>query len=141
MHAIATMMDRLRAAPNTKGLVTGLGWYLTKHSVGIYSATPKDDAWVRPDLAAVQADLDSAPHPALTTEPRGAGTIETYTVLHDRDGQPMKGIVVGRLGDGERFLANTPDDRAVLDGLVAREGIGRRGSVSSADGNNTFKPD
>ena len=41
--------------------------------------------------------------------------IETYTVLHDRDGTPMRGIVIGRLDDGRRFIANTPADRAVLD--------------------------
>src|SRR5207253_9022222 len=40
-HAIATLMDEVRAAPGTRGLLTSLGWYLTHHPVGIYgSALP-----------------------------------------------------------------------------------------------------
>src|SRR5438105_3874140 len=36
-HAIATMVERLRDDPGAMGLVTALGWYLTKHAVGLYS--------------------------------------------------------------------------------------------------------
>jgi acetyl-CoA C-acetyltransferase len=140
MHAVATMMDVLRAAPDKKALVNGLGWYVTKHSIGIYSAAPKEGAWVRPELTAVQAEIDRSRHPVLITEPHGVATIETYTVLHDRDGQPIKGIVIGRLADGRRFLANTPDDRTLFEGLTTSEGVGRSGTVSSSNGINTFQP-
>jgi acetyl-CoA C-acetyltransferase len=141
-HAIATMMQRLRATPAKKGLVTALGWYLTKHSVGIYSATPppwfEQRSWMREDPSRYQPAIDAAPHPELVTEPRGRGVIETYTVLHGRDGDPVRGIVIGRLDDDRRFIANTPDDRAVLDGLMAEEAVGRAGTVTSKDGMNTF---
>ena len=144
MHGIATMMHRLRATPGRKGLVTGLGWYVTKHSVGIYSAAPPpwsgEREWTREDPAAYQPALDHALHPELVTEPQGRGVIETYTVLHDRDGAPMRGIAVGRLTDGRRFIANTPDDRTVLDGLMAAEAIGRVGTVTSTNGANRFEP-
>ena len=139
MHAVATMMDKLRAAPGTKGLVTGLGWYVTKHSIGIYSAAPPARAWQREEPSAYQPQLDRMAHPALTTSPQGRGTIETYTVLHDRDGTPVKGIVIGRLADGQRFLANTPDDRAVLEALMSKEGVGRTGAVSPINGTNRFE--
>ena len=33
-HAVASMIDALRADPGSLGLVTGVGWYLTKHSIG-----------------------------------------------------------------------------------------------------------
>ena len=33
-HSIASMAERLRADPGAVGLVTGLGWYSTKHAVG-----------------------------------------------------------------------------------------------------------
>jgi acetyl-CoA C-acetyltransferase len=140
LHAVATMMDRLRAAPGTKGLVTGLGWYVTKHSIGIYSAAPPACPWHREEPAAYQPELDAMPRPTLTLSPRGHGTIETYTVLHDRDGVPIRGVVIGRLEDGQRFLANTPDDRIVLEALMSKEGIGRTGTVSSSDGSNRFEP-
>jgi acetyl-CoA C-acetyltransferase len=141
MHGIATMMDRLRAARGTKGLVSGLGWYMTKHSIGIYGTEPNPGTWRRVDPKADQAEIDRAPHPELATEPSGSATIETYTVLHDREGQPAKGIVVGRLQDGRRFVANTPEDRAVLEALTACEAVGRTGKASSAGGLNHFEPD
>ena len=141
MHAVATMMDRVRAAPGTKGLVTGLGWYVTKHSIGIYSATPPERPWVREDPARSQADLDRLEHPELVTEATGRAEIETYTVLHARDGTPVRGILIGRLlEDGRRFLANTPDDRAVLEGLVVAEGVGRHGTVTPSDDTSLFVP-
>ena len=62
---------------------------------------------------------------ALQVEADGAGVVETYTVVHGREG-PERGIVIGRLEDGRRFLANTPDDRALLEAFVAREELGRR---------------
>ncbi len=139
-HAIATLMAQLRAAPGDKGLVTGLGWYLTKHSVGIYSGAPPPRRWRRHVPDHDQAGLDSMPHPPLATTPQGRGVIETYTVLHDRGGAPIRGIIVCRLDDGRRFIANTPDDRGVYDGLMAQEGIGRPGAVSSRDGMNVFTP-
>ncbi len=44
--------------------------------------------------------------------------------------------------DGRRFLANTPDDAAVLDSLVTREGVGRTGRVAPhGDGTNRFDLD
>ena len=143
-HAIASMMHRLRAAPGTTGLVTGLGWYVTKHSVGIYSAAPPTTysrgGWARAEAADDQAAIDIAAHPALALAPSGRGAIETYTVLHDRDSNPVKGIVIGRLGDGRRFVANTPDDRGVLEALMEREAIGCAGTVSCHDGMNLFEP-
>ncbi len=140
MHAIATMMDRLRAAPGAKGLVTALGWYITKHAIGIYGTEPPARPFAPTDGAALQRAIDVDPAPALVETPSGRATIETYTVLHDRAGAPVRGIVVGRLEDGRRFLANTPGDRAVLDALVAREAIGRTGTVRRDGDTNVFDP-
>jgi acetyl-CoA C-acetyltransferase len=138
-HAIATMMEKLRAQPGTFGLVTALGWYLTKHSVGVYSAQPPATA-VAADAPALQEDLDAAAHPLLQRQASGPATIETYTVLHDRDGVPMRGVVVGRLPDGARFFANTPADRAVLERLMTAEAVGHEGTVSSDGDTNCFDP-
>jgi acetyl-CoA C-acetyltransferase len=140
MHSIATMLEKVRARPGTTALVTGLGWYLTKHAAGIYSANPPSAPWQREDPATYQAELYVMVHPPLVTEPRGRSTIETYTVLHDRDGHPMRGIVIGREADGARFVANTPPDRALLEDLEAEEAIGRPGTVTSVAGSNVFVP-
>ena len=97
-------------------------------------------SFVRDDPAPRQALLDAAPAPALAREPSGPARIETFTVLHDREGVPMRGLVVGRLDDGRRFLAATPDDPDVLAGLEAREAIGLRGRVTTHDGTGCFDP-
>jgi acetyl-CoA C-acetyltransferase len=140
MHGIATMCDRLRAAPGRVGLVTALGWYVTKHAIGVYGTTPPKRPWRPVDAAALQRAIDAEPAPAFVERPGGAGTIETYTVAYDRDGAPARGIVFGRLDDGRRFLANTPTDRALLESLTRVEAIGRRGRVSPGDETNLFEP-
>jgi len=140
MHGIASMCDRLREAPGTTGLVTALGWYVTKHAIGVYGTTPPSRPWTTVDAAAIQATIHSEPHPALVEEPRGSGTIETYTVVYDREGEPVRGVVVGRLDDGRRFLANTPSDRALLESLTTEEAIGTRGRVTTEGDTNTFVP-
>jgi acetyl-CoA C-acetyltransferase len=140
LHAIATMLDRLRATPGATGLVTALGWYVTKHAVGLYGSAPPLRPWRPADDGAVQAAATAAPGPRVVVDAEGRGTIETYTVLHDRDGAPVRGIVVGRLDDGARFLANTPSDRVVLDALVRDEAIGRAGVVRRHGETNRFDP-
>ena len=55
-------------------------------------------------------------------------TVETYTVVHDRDGAPTVGIVVARLADDRRCWANIRD-RAVLERIEESEFIGTRGKV------------
>ena len=37
---VAAMVGTLRADPGSVGLITALGWYATKHSVGLYSTAP-----------------------------------------------------------------------------------------------------
>ena len=72
--------------------------------------------------------------------PSGAGRIETYTIMHGKAG-PEYAIVFGRLdAGGERFIANAPADRGVLEDLQAKEGLGRPGLVHQRDGRNIFVP-
>jgi acetyl-CoA C-acetyltransferase len=128
------MLQQLRSGAGTRGLVTGNGYYLTKHSALVCSTEPRDAAPREPEPAA------AGDGPAWVEEPSGAARIETYTVLHDRDGAPERGIVVGRDAEGRRFLAQTPDDRDLLEHFVAREEIGREGRVVRRDDLNRFEP-
>lgn len=141
MHGIATMVERLRSEPHRKGLVSALGWYATKHAVGIYGGRPSGREWQRKDPASYQQELDAASHPELVLEPQGAATVETYTVMYDREGQPERGIVVGRLEDGRRFIANTEADAGVLEAMMREEAVGREGRVhhDPAQGINLFR--
>ncbi|MBV7484779.1 acetyl-CoA acetyltransferase [Bordetella sp. BOR01] len=139
--SICEMMRRLRAAPGKKGLITANGNWVTKHAYGIYSTTPPRQPWERASPAALQAELDRLPVAPIARQPSGRAAVETYTVMHDRNG-PAFGIVLGRLAaTGERFIANTPSDQATLNDFQARESLGRGGSVAQRDGLNIFTPD
>ena len=140
MHSIAVMAQKLRARPGAYGLVTGNGWYLTKQSTGIYSTTPPTKPFEREDPAVIQRQIDALPHPEIVEQPQGAATIETYTVVHKREG-PFMAIIVGRDANGRRFVANTPDDPSTLASLEASEQIGRTGQVTQAGDLNIFTPD
>ena len=142
MHSIAVMMQRRRDDPGSYGLVTANGWYLTKQSTGIYSTRPLSGAFQRQDPKVIQDQIDALPHPVVIERPQGAATIETFTVVHGREGY-MMGIVVGRDSKGRRFVANTPTDAATLSGLEATEAVGRKGTVgrSEDDSRNIFIPD
>jgi acetyl-CoA C-acetyltransferase len=129
-HSIATMAQRLRERPGEYGLVTGLGWFATKHSAGVYSARPPQGDWTRVDPQADQAQLDAMASPTLAEEANGAATIETYTVAFNREGEPEQAIVVGRLGTGERFFANTDADAALMWQMTREEFVGRTGAVA-----------
>ncbi len=139
LHSLATMVERVRAKPGSKGLVTGNGWYLTKHSATVVSSLPAAQALPGPEVTQ-ELRLPSVEGLILVDEASGKGQVETYTVLHDRDGAPTRGIVIGRLASGERFLSNTPTDRSLLEDLVASEAIGRSGRVTHQDGLNRFEP-
>lgn len=145
MHAIATMVERLRAEPEKTGMVTALGWYATKHSAGVYAARPPRGAWRRTDPALDQTQVDAEPGPPFVEEPSGPAVVESYTVAFDHEGRPEQGIVIGRLADGAnsaRFIANTPPDADLLLAMTGEEFVGGRGTVAhdGATGRNVFRP-
>jgi acetyl-CoA C-acetyltransferase len=139
LHGIAAMADALRGRPGTSGLVTGNGWYLTKHSAGVYSSAPPSRP-SRPGPAPETARHAGSPV-TVTQTPEGPAVVETYTVVCGRSGAPETGIVVGRLGSGERFLAHTPEDPGLLHEWMTTEAIGRRGRVRTASPVNVFTPE
>jgi acetyl-CoA C-acetyltransferase len=132
-HGIAQVVGALRSAPGTVGLATGLGWYATKHSIGVYASRPpahggrQEFAW-----RDVQPEVDVLPQCTVDSAATGSVRVETYTVVFDRDGQPERGIVACRTADDSRAWANIvdPDTLAML---CAEEGVGRTGTLT-ADG-------
>jgi acetyl-CoA C-acetyltransferase len=139
-HALAAMIARLRREPEALGFLHGLGWSCTKHALAVVGGTPPPRGWQRVDTRAIQAWVDAEPAPAHVEEASGPATIETYTVVHGRDGAPERGVVIGRLADGRRTLATLPTERAVLEALERAEGVGRPGTLSTRDGRNLFEP-
>lgn len=139
-HSIAQMLDRVRAKPGSRGLVTANGNYVTKQSAGVYSTDAPDRPFAPKDPKTYQAAIDADKGPRVTETPDGTATIETYTVMHDRKG-PSYAILFGRLGDGTRFIANTPEDPALLADMTRRDYLGAPGRVKTADGIAVLTPD
>lgn len=140
LHAIATMVSRLREMPDALGLVSALGWYLTKHAVGIYGTRPPDRDWTRRGHEQEQQAIDARPRPQLATEVTGRGTVETYTIVHDREGMATEGIVIVRVDDGRRVCAGGALTRCVC-GLRARRNGGNGRIPLHSDGRtHGFRP-
>lgn len=138
LHAIAEVVAQLQAEKGTHAVVTANGNYLTKHAVGVYSREAGTQPWAlaRPDL---QTSIDASPRLEVDNQPRGRGTIEACAVAFDKE-MPSRGIVLGRMEDGRRFLANTPrDDRAALEALMNQDPVGLQGQVTPGDKVNRFE--
>lgn len=99
LHAVSTLVPLLRDAPDQYGLSTSLGWYATKHSLGIYSGTPPRRLFAHMKPAVERP----APRPALT-ELDGPAVIEAVTIPHGRDGLVEAAMVSAITPDGARVL-------------------------------------
>lgn len=138
MHAIVEMITRCRANPEAFGFINANGWYVTKHAFGIYSSKPTQGPWKRAPKETYQKQIEDLASPEVIETPDGPATIETYTVVHAREGRRM-GIVIGRDAQNRRFVANTPKgDTAMMIDLESREGVGRHGLVRHEGGRNIF---
>jgi acetyl-CoA C-acetyltransferase len=112
-HAIASMMDECRQDPGSVGMVSAIGWYVTKHSIGLYSTTPPNNGFTRVDPARTQAEVDALPRRDPAGAYDGPATLEATAVVVERDGTPTLAIVSALTPDGRRALANTRDADAM----------------------------
>ncbi len=92
-HAIARMVEVLRADPAAYGCTTALGWYISKHATGIWSASPPEHGFRRVDSAASQARVDARPRREPAGLIEGDVTLEATSVAFERDGSPSLGIL------------------------------------------------
>ncbi|HLI72786.1 MAG TPA: hypothetical protein VKU86_02825 [Acidimicrobiales bacterium] len=103
LHAIATMTDRLRDRGG-RGLLNALGWYVTKHAVGIYGASPPPAGWQLADTAWAQREIDAT---AVDVAPEfsGRATVVASTVAYDPSGTVTAAPVIARIADGRQIAA------------------------------------
>jgi acetyl-CoA C-acetyltransferase len=131
-HSVANALQWLRDGHGDVTLVHGNGYYLTKHSVGVYTRRPPASVPQRPDGLQERIDARSttvALEPSFT----GAGTILAYTVPYGRDGEPGAGVMVVDVGD-RHTVART--DPATSRALVADDVVGRAVAVAATDEGN-----
>ena len=135
-HAVVSMVERLRAAGNggsRNGFLFANGGYATDNHCIVLSAEPVAAAHFPQDFD-YQAEADAArgPIPELDKDYCGHAVIESYTVFHNRDGQPSSGVVVARTPEGKRTLCHIDvADAAMLAFLMdgTTEPVGTAGQI------------
>jgi acetyl-CoA C-acetyltransferase len=133
-HSIATMADVVRNDPGSIGLCSANGGYTTKHAMGLYSTTPPADGFHWED---VQEEVDAVTDAKdFAEEHEGDVTIESYTVMHERDGSMTNAIVACLTPDGRRTWAGSTD-ADVMKAMTSDDLVGRvaavRGGVLAID--------
>ena len=123
MHAIATVANELRSGVGATGLVWANGGYTTKHAFGVYATTPPKNGFA---YDYPQDQIDALPRRSLASPADAAGemTIEGYSVMHDREGNPERSIASCILADGRRAWADTTDVGIGRD-MCINEWVGR----------------
>lgn len=129
LHGIAAVARRLRAAPEgTVGLSTALGWYATKHALGLYGNRPP-----AAPFAALEPTPDAPPPRRVLSAEEAAGrsaVAETCTLIYARDGAPAYGILFALTPEGDRVLCKS-DDPAVMAAMGVSDFIGATVSVQA----------
>lgn len=137
-HSIATMAQQLRGDPGAIGLTTGLGWYVTKHSIGLWSTTPPERGFAKPDLSAEQAAIDATALAQAQPGTAGPAVVEGWTVLHDRDAGPSGVVAYVTTSERQRVVVRR-DDAALAAELSGGQLVGRTVTVvASGEGTAGF---
>ncbi len=77
MHAIASLMEKLRADPESYGFIGANGGFLSKYAAAVYSTRPTP--WHERDSAQLQREIDAMAAPVLLEQADGDGL---YRDLH-----------------------------------------------------------
>ncbi len=137
LQSTCAMVRSLRDRPAARALLYGQGGYVTKHHalvVGSEAAEPA--SLMLPKDVQEAAETARAPVPALDLAYAGAATVETFSVVYDRDGAPAYGGVIGRTPTGDRVFGRaTAADADTLAFLLSsdRSPVGSVGIVGVSD--------
>ena len=89
------------------------------------------------NTTSMQAEIDNLNPHNFTESAEGPGTIETYTISHSRK-KAEKAIIIGRLRNGRRFLANSYE-ASELQAMMNQEMLDAKVVVSFDGKRNIFK--
>jgi acetyl-CoA C-acetyltransferase len=127
-HGIATVTDILRdpsagvdgvrsgagASPVRMGLATGLGWFITKHAMGLYATAPPPGGFQPGDTTAAQSEIDaSAVEVALEVDTPTAAVVVAATVIRDSQGDATGAPLIVRLPDNRQMAVAPAHDDVV----------------------------
>src|SRR6202012_252795 len=72
MHALATMVEKLRSNPGTYGFIGANGGQLSKYAAGVYSTRPRE--FKTCDSSAIQSRMEAQPEATVAYEVDGRAT-------------------------------------------------------------------
>ncbi len=146
-HAVVSMVQHLRAEGSEaeseqgqdrarNGFLFANGGIATDNHCIVISTAPIAAAQFPQDFD-YQAEADAAREaiPELDKDYTGSAVIESYTVFHNREGQPSSGVVVARTAEDKRTLCHVDvTDAAMLAFLMdgAVEPVGKPGRIDRA---------
>ena len=128
LHAIATLLDRVREHGGL-GYVGANGGMLSKHSMGVYGATPPPQGYVEADVESAQAEI-LATALDVVSEAEGPARVDAATAIYDRDGSVESAPAIATLEDGRRVVAQA--DESARAALAGAELVGTRIRVSGS---------
>ena len=137
-HAVVSMVLALRR-DGRRGLLFANGGLAThNHSIILSRAPPAANIFPQNFDFQAEADALRGTAPPVQEDYLGPATVETYTVLYDRQGLARQGAIIGRAPNGARFIAKIPAaDSATIHWLTSgeQEPVGMPGTaVKGADG-------
>jgi acetyl-CoA C-acetyltransferase len=144
-HSLAAMAEVLRADPGSYGVVSGVGMHMQKHAFGVWSTTPPSStsfgagAAGAPGSGSVQTgkvEETAGKAVGIVTSPSGPATVAAYTVLHGRDGEPERAVLVCDLPEGGRCYALLAGGADSLGRVEREELVGRQVTLTPEDGVN-----
>ncbi len=129
LHAIATLMGRLRSAPGTRGFVSSVGGYMAKHAFGVYGSEPRDAGFLHACLDEEAALLPTRP---CRREYEGRARVETFAVMPSRGEVGPSLLCACRTPDDARAWA-TCTDPDLVSSVAHEELCGREGRVRAGE--------
>jgi acetyl-CoA C-acetyltransferase len=129
LFAIATMAEMLRTSGGAfeAGLLSSIGWYSTKHSVGVYASVPSEKGWSRADTGREQLEIDrSELQVALDVPATGMpATVDASAIHYGGDGVVTGAPLLATLHDGRRVAA-AASETVKLSDLAGLNLVGER---------------
>ncbi len=137
LQSTCAMVRSLRDRPAAQALLYGQGGYVTKHHALVIGCDTADPAGLMlPKDVQDAAEAERAPVPALDLAYAGPATIETFSIVYDRDGAPAYGSIIGRTPAGARVFGKIDmADGGLVETLVSLDAspVGLAGRVTVSD--------
>jgi len=127
VHSVARVLELAREDTKGVGFVSGVGGYFTKHSFGVYSASPPANPY---RFDSPQEEIDALPQRREDANFAGTAEIEMYSIKYAGDGSPEYSVASALTPEGQRTWIRSQDPD-VAEAFEKHDLCGARASVSA----------